>query len=73
LATLRAQNGRRMTSKATEPVTGEPTPEAQGPISWKALAVFCGIGTGGLAYYSIEKQRRMEGTLLSRHNAMVNS
>lgn len=33
-----------------------------GPITWKAVALFGIIGTGGLAYYSMEKQRRMEGS-----------
>ena len=33
-----------------------------GPLTWKTVALFGIIGTGGLAYYSMEKQRRMEGS-----------
>jgi hypothetical protein len=30
-------------------------------MGWRALAVCLGVGTGGLAYYALEKQRRMGG------------
>lgn len=33
----------------------------RGPMSWKSFAVFAGVGTGLLAYYAREKERRMQG------------
>lgn len=61
---------RRSQTKASEPA--RPPAEAKpasttagGPMSWKALAVFAAAGTAGLAYYSLEKQRRMEGKRFS--------
>lgn len=41
-------------------------PRDAGPFSWRMLAVFLGVGTGGLAYYSLEKQRRLKGNIQSR-------
>lgn len=46
---------------STVPPPSSSSQSAQGPISWKALAVFGTVGTAGLLYYSREKQRRMEG------------
>lgn len=48
-------------AEAAAKSSAKPNPQSGGPIGWKALAVFCGVGTGGLAYYSIEKERRIAG------------
>lgn len=37
----------------------------RGPFGWRALAIFLGVGTGGLAYYTLEKQRRVRGKFCS--------
>jgi hypothetical protein len=41
-----------------------PQASSRGPLSWRALAVCLGVGTGLLGYYTIEKQRQMHGMLL---------
>lgn len=32
-----------------------------GPVTWRGLALFTALGTGGLAYYSRERERRING------------
>lgn len=49
------------TSSGQRPNAGQPT--NSGPLTWRSLAVFLGIGTGGLAYYNVEKQRNIRGKL----------
>lgn len=39
----------------------QPPVGAQGPVTWKGLAVVTALGTLGLAYYSKERERRITG------------
>lgn len=37
----------------------------QAPMTWRGLAVFTALGTVGLAYYSKERERRINGKIFS--------
>lgn len=39
--------------------------DVQGPMTWKGLALFTALGTIGLAYYSKERERRINGKVIS--------
>lgn len=42
--------------------SGDSRVASGGPVTWRALAIFLGVGTGALGYYALEKERRMRGT-----------
>lgn len=35
-----------------------------GPMTWKGLALFTALGTAGLAYYSREREQRINGKVI---------
>lgn len=57
---------RNLRAKSTSPAGGTATTSGgRGPVTWAALVGFGAAGTGLVAYYAREKERRMEGMFLS--------